>query len=349
MTGAETAYLPAGDGVLTRMVLRKSQERGLDVEVHKEWNGYGYATRGYTVDVKVLDEALVLHTVRSASRRKQRRFAAAREREVAHQAWLDEIRQLLPRLDLADAAVSAVVQRAKADPDPTALIHRSRETLPLDHYPRSVWRRLGYDLPPDTTPRALLCLAKGARVIPLFAGRQVRSTRSRWASASPERLWARYCALGLGLAHAIWAANKLIKILSVDLVTSRAIYNIKDRFIESSQDFLVEGRVAREEVKHCWSCQGLRYHCHRCSGTGIYSSRILYEHILEMDGRAWSFHSYFKPRTVSDTRGADLKRYGKRLSRSDRIPLRLPEYQRMIPFALEQRENGVCTTAMKEG
>jgi hypothetical protein len=65
-------------------------------------------------------------------------------------------------------------------------------------------------------------------------------------------------------------------------------------------------------------------------GTGIYSKRILYEHILEFDGQIYSFHSYVRPKRLSATVGADLPAYGRRLTSKDVIPYRIDEYLRML-------------------
>jgi hypothetical protein len=102
------------------------------------------------------------------------------------------------------------------------------------------------------------------------------------------------------LAHAIRIANRLQKV-----VRHPDLYSLKDQWIEANQDHLIEGRIARVETRTCWGCHGAgtvsdywddEEECGRCDGTGIYSSRTLYEHHFEIVGQRFVFHSYVEPK-----------------------------------------------------
>jgi hypothetical protein len=72
--------------------------------------------------------------------------------------------------------------------------------------------------------------------------------------------------------------------------------------------------------------------CWRCDGTGVYSSRTLYEHHLRIGDHDFSLHSYVRPATVSNAPGADLPSYGGRFTTQDLRglpPLRLADYLRV--------------------
>ncbi len=83
-------------------------------------------------------------------------------------------------------------------------------------------------------------------------------------------------------------------------------------------NYLIEGRMTRVERRECF-CLGWE-HCENCFGTGIYSQRNLYEHIFKFPGedRTYSFHSYQKPKFISEVQGADKKQFGYRFAQDDR-------------------------------
>jgi hypothetical protein len=204
-------------------------------------------------------------------------------------------------------------------------IYDRAEEIPLDEMSRTDWWRLGC-LVTAQHPRSYFVTNGGAQVVPLFSGDQVAEIprRRNWTA---ERLWDEYQARGLTLAHAIWAANRLAKLFPA---YKADVYLIKDRFLQSHQDHLIEARCVRTEASPCWSCNGCTRWCRRCGGTGTCSTRVLYEHILEFDGEVYSFHSYVKPRRLSETAGADLPAYGRRLTPRDTIPYHIDEYLWML-------------------
>jgi hypothetical protein len=95
------------------------------------------------------------------------------------------------------------------------------------------------------------------------------------------------------------------------------VYSFKDKLLDYWSDYLIEGRFVRTEQRSCYCGGG----CYRCDGTGIYSTRILYEHILKFpdDERTYSFHSYRRPKQISERRGADKQQFGYRFRREDRL------------------------------
>jgi hypothetical protein len=324
MSESSRVRFPKGDAAATRLVKKLSEERGLEVEVHERWNGYGYTVTGYTADSGVVEEATGIVAERRHAARRKEEARSRRLEEGRRLAWLEKVNRLYPLLE-------------RVPPHGTALYDGWAAT-PLHLYSRTQWRRIGYEVRPDAESMSYCCLHRGRLVVPLYRPAQVDERRSRHGHLSGEALWDRYKAMGLGLAHAVWAANKLQKIKPHD---KARFYRLKDRFLERHQDALVEGRVARHEARLCWDCDGGEHPygetCWKCGGTGVYSERTLYEHILDLDGRAWSFHSYIEPRSVGETPGADLAAYGKRFGPKDRVPLRLPVYITMLAHILEEQ------------
>jgi len=121
------------------------------------------------------------------------------------------------------------------------------------------------------------------------------------------------------LANALKIANRLQKVHRIS-----DFYDMKDKWIRANQSNLTEGKIARHERKTCWSCSGEGEdgyeECYKCGGSGIYSSRTLYEHKFNIDGQTFCFHSYVRPASLSEENGADLKNYGRPFSRSE-LPL----------------------------
>jgi len=164
------------------------------------------------------------------------------------------------------------------------------------------------------------------------------------------------------IVTAIWIANRLVK--DKEKSTRRKFYSIKDEWITRHQDRLVIGKVVRDESLVCRECGGSghspggpcprcygtgteggsddRYDpeaecsacdgkgrfppgpCQRCGGTGKYRVSILYEHLFDIDGTHYTFHSYTKPAHLCDDPGADCEIYGGRFSQDQLDEMALP-------------------------
>lgn len=163
-------------------------------------------------------------------------------------------------------------------------------------------------------------------------------------SIPPEQLWERQLQLfsgdhELALADAIYNGNKLLKITGGD----KSFYSFKDRWINDHQDKLVEGRISRNEIKYCWCMEAEENNdwCEKCGGTGIYSQSTLYEHHFMIGEQKYCFHSYTKPSSVSEAKGADLAYYGRRYKSLP--PFRFKDY-----YAMCKQYYSLPATAMLE-
>jgi hypothetical protein len=306
MSATRSVSFFPGDATLTKLVNKLAKQQGLTVERMEQWNGYGYQVHQYRVDEAVYQEAL-------ATIEKKRAIKEAPLRQV----WEEELARRFPRLNTSVPYGATVYERA--------------DEIPIDQMTRTDWRRLGRRVT-AVKPRCYLVTGGGTRIIPIYSRwdvEEIPSSRSKWTG---ERLWKTYQARGLSVAHAIRAANRLAKLFPEN---RRPLYRLKDLFLNSHQHHLVEGRFVRTETSPCWSCNGGNDWCYRCSGTGVFRKRKLYEHILDFDGEAYSFHSYVEPRRLGETTGADLPRYGRRLTPKDKIPYRIAEYLRMLSHLAE--------------
>lgn len=312
-----------GDPALTRRVRKRAEEARLDFIIDYTSNRYGRIVSSYTADVEIYQAVKAdLENERSTKKAKLEKTRSAEEARLedlrrraeqeARERWLANLPQRFPRLK---------------DPLPYgSTIYESANAIPIEWMCSSDWRRLGYRVQATTAGRYLVT-AQGSRVVRLFNSYQVEATQSHRRTWSAAQLWDHYQARGLSVMHAMWAANRLVKIVQGQ---KWEFYQLKDRFLNTHQHLLVEGRFVRSETKECWDCDGDFGWCERCDGTGIYSQRTLYEHILDDQGKRYSFHSYSRPRALSEARGADLPAYGRRLKRRDQIPYRISEYLLML-------------------
>lgn len=170
----------------------------------------------------------------------------------------------------------------------------------------------------------VLLLDGGNTVVPLFRATLPKDD----SSATPEEVHRKAMAMGFSAPKALWAANKLVKM--VELPPKRVVYDLKDKLFQHWKDHLVDGRVAREESQECWDCRGSGQNsdgedCDRCFGTGIYSSNTLYESRYQFPGdeRVYCFHGYSKPERLSEKPGADKRSYGYRFT---------PDERKALPF-----------------
>jgi hypothetical protein len=315
----KTITFRPGDAALTRLVRKLAGERGLAFESQERWNGYGYEVYQYEVDEAVYREAVATVESRRAAKRDKEEARIRRQEEARRRAWQEELARRFPRLKAPIQFGSDVYDRA--------------EDIPIDKMTRTDWRGLGYRVT-AVQPQSYLVTGGGIRVVPLYGPWHVEEIPSRRRNWAAERLWGEYQARGLSEAHAVWAANRLAKLFPK---YRRTFYGIKDRFLRAHQHHLVEGRFVRTETSECWSCDGDDW-CDRCGGTGVYRQRDLYEHVLEFEGKVYSFHTYVRPARLGESKGADLPAYGRRLTSKDTIPYRIGEYIRMLSHLAESWE-----------
>ncbi|MGL4423258.1 MAG: hypothetical protein ACRCZF_21530 [Gemmataceae bacterium] len=229
------------------------------------------------------------------------------------------------------------------------------DSLPTDQYTAREWRHLGAKLRKDAKPRSYLSRRKDTSLSPLFAASVVEPSSSRRAKWVPVRLW-QFWRDGfesdvVALATAVRFANRLIKLAPFSC-HKREVYEVKDRFIRLACPYLRESRVSRVEERQCWDCGGHGLQgdeeCYRCDGSGVYSSRTLYEHLFEIGGEEFCFHSFVQPPAnhLSCAAGADLPSYGRRFAPKElpRVRLRVPEFIRLIGYALDNVTQPTAST-----
>jgi hypothetical protein len=311
------ATFRAGNASLTRLVKRLAKEKGVEVETNSVWNGYGYETYSYSVDEQVLAAA---QSVIDAKEARERAKVAAKQLEYAEKAEQLEAQQLQ---DWRDSIVKQYPKLIIELPS-NIPIYNNAADIDITYMTKTDWRKLGIVV---ERPTAYLITREGAKVVPLYSGG--KPTFSRRRNMSAEQLWQDYQDRGLSLTHAIWAVNRLVKLFPAN---KEAVYRLKDKFLSNNPN-LREGRFVREEKRYCW-CGGDDEFCYKCDGTGIYSKRKLYEHLIDDNGKLYSFHSFVRPELLSEEEGVDLPSYGRRLKK-DNMPLfRIEEYIRMLERAL---------------
>lgn len=327
--------------------------------------GYGPVLNGVVVSARsapTLRLAVEERDRRSAERaerekeRAERRLAleAARRAEAERQRRLEteqRLSDLFPRLP--EATRTTCVENRLTVFGPT-------DPLPSDQYTAREWRHLGAAVKPGANPSGFLARRRGAVSNPLFTPNSVEAIPSPRSGWEPVRLWQFWrggfqCDL-VALATAVRFANRLIK-LTPFVGHKRPVYEVKDRFIRFASSYLRECRVSRIEEKSCWGCGGTGAQgdeeCDRCDGGGVYSSRTLYEHLFEIDGDEFNFHSYVAPPShkLSNAAGADLRSYGRRFTPAElpRVRLRVPEFVALIGYALEHLPSALPTTPDRVG
>jgi hypothetical protein len=296
---AGMSVLQPGDATLTRRCKKRCEAIGVEVRTTTKWNGWGYVVTGYLIPTSILEE--------EQARRESER-AAARAKEA-----VDSIRRQQEKLSEVRAAHPSLTEDQIAQIDPALPVYCVDEVGYLHGRAiESYWASLGFLVPDGAKPCGTLI--DGSNVLPLFSALNLQEQQR---TTSTEAIWEKYCSKYRGpvvaLAEAIKTANRLQKVRK-----NARFYPLKDRWIQLNQSNLAEGLIAREEVRTCWSCDGYS-ECYRCGGTGIYSTRTLYEHRFVIEGRKYSFHSYLVPTTVTGE-GANLIRYGLPFA-GDELPL----------------------------
>ncbi len=183
------------------------------------------------------------------------------------------------------------------------------------------------------------------------------SRMKNWTKLTNEELWVQWRAMfnndEEAIVTAIWISNRLVK--DKEKSTRKKFYSLKDEWIAQHQGRLIIGKVVRDESRTCWTCNGTGQFpggecfychgfgtdenpcdgcgntgelppgpCHKCNGTGKYRISILYEHLFDIDGTHYSFHSYTKPEHLCEELGADCETYGGRFTQEELDDMALP-------------------------
>lgn len=352
---AEPVYFPAGNTKFTRRIRKLSRERGLTVTDKKKSNRYGYEILGYYCDPDLYRE--VLEQIEREEERAAERQEAKTAREVA--LWAEAARQrriaLEAELDTRFPRLPAEIRDAHIEG--RVALYDQRDELPTDQYSPNHWQLLGCRVKPDQAPSAYIVRQRGASQTQLFAPYVTELLPSPRANWGAEKLWAfwrnGFTTDVLALATAVRFANRLIK-LAPFAVEKKAMYAVKDRFICAASAHLREGRVSRVENRMCFGCGGTggrgEYECRRCDGSGVYSSRTLYEHVFVIDGEEFCVHSYITPPKdkLLDAPGADLPSYGRRFTSAElrRVRFRVSEFVKLIGHALTKTPSLFATATV---
>jgi len=292
-----------GDAVLTKRIKKRCKEIGFAVREEKQWNGFGYEIVAYHAPQSIYDEEVARRIAeKEEAEREQEKKQAEAERK-RRDALLEKFPKL--RREVIESLSNLRLYL------PTEVGYQ------LGVGTRSYWEQLGFRVSGDPSG----WLVRGSRLYPVYrSSGLIEKRRTR----TVEQVWQEWCerhgSEAIVLAEAIRLANRLQK------VNRRAeFYPLKDEWIRRNQNRLLEGRIARLEERVCWDCNGdgeSRWgeECFKCGGTGVYSSSTLYEHLFEIEGRNYCFHSYQRPRSISNNPGADLAHYGRPFS-ADELPL----------------------------
>ncbi len=254
--------------------------------------------REWLYEVKLVEEAMASYGClrEKLERRLAKKEAARREQDRR----MSEIAREYPRL-----AVNVIEEIARRN---LPIYGPSEVGYTEGRGTEAYWGQLGYEVGWRSRCGYLV---DGDQATPVYATRWLHEVRSEERA---EDVWSSYCerfgSPQIALAELLKHVNRLQKVKY-----EHGVYALKDRWISRNQDRLMRGRIARPENDKCWACSGhgrlwSGNTCWKCEGTGIYSSRCLYEHTFNVEGREYCFHSYVQPTNLSDQPGADLEKYG---------------------------------------
>lgn len=316
-----TIKLIPGDATLTRRILKRCRERGFKVEDEGEAVRIGGGRWGFRRDAYIVPTDIFEEEVAHRSAEQVQAEEQERERLAQRARRLAKLTAKFPKLDVA--AIELALERGDRLYLPEEMGYQfGRGT-------KSYWDQLGYRV----EGQACGIVVRGTRRNPVYSRHHLVEKRSQVTVEQLLEKWRqRHGSDEIVLAEAIRFANRLQKVKK-----HGDFYPLKDLWIKRHQRNLVEGRISRIETKVCWNCDGAG--CWRCDD-GIYSSRTLYEHVFEIRGRTYTFHSYVRPTQVSEAPGADLANYGRPFT-PDELPL--PPQSLLVGLAkllLCQDENG---------
>lgn len=310
----ELVALYPGDGTLTRRILKRCRQAGIDIQHVAEAvligrGRWGSRTIAYHVPRLIHDEEAVRRDAELLQEEGEEWKQLADSRAAFRQCRLAELAEEFPQLT-ADT-IKVLVDSGKLVYSPDRIGYQYGVAT------KTYWKQLGFNVTGE--PNGIV--VKGERLFDTYSSDRLVPRSSRMTVEHLKAQWlAKYGDEQLVLAHAIRFANRLQKVKK-----NRSFYDLKDRWIKAHQEQLTEGRIARVETRTCWGCDGsgnddlFDSECYRCDGTGVYSSRTLYEHCFEIAGQRFVFHSYVRPKAVSEERAEDMKNYGRPFT-ADELP-----------------------------
>ncbi|QDU50510.1 hypothetical protein [Gimesia panareensis] len=299
-------------GINIQHWLKKMKTDYLKALVGFENSRYGTKPVFDGVVIASRSRSKVLAIIEQKQKEKERRKQKQEEKRNA--AAIEKLASQYPRLDRD--IICQLVSKS------TRVFSRDTIGYQFGYGTKSYWNDLGFRV--DGNPAG--CLIRGKQIYLIYSVRSLIPKRSKITVRQLRRKWLKkYGSPVLMFANALRFANKLQKVKRIS-----EVYDLKDDWIRANQGNLTEGKITRVEEKECWSCDGKGYfsdyeddfddECDRCGGTGLYSQRTLYEHNFEIDGHMSCFHSYSKPIKLSESKGADLKNYGRPFTK-DELPL----------------------------
>ena len=301
-----TEFLP-GDGTMTRRILKRCKIGGLPFEVNSDWVKLGKKSYPRIISYKVPTE---IYEEEAARRKKEKQLAEEKQKRKLAKLLASRKREQTEKL--------AVRYPLLSQPQIKKIVDSNKHVYSEDEIgyqfrigTRRYWQQLGFAVAGNPTGISI----DRKKIVDLYPASSLIPKKSRLSvKRLHKKLISRFGTDEIVAAYALRIANRLQKV-----TRNSEFYALKDRWIESNQHYLVEGKVARVEVKTCWACDGLNEDCDRCCGSGIYSRRTLYEHRFDVMGYSVDFHSYTKPKQISESRGEDLENYGRPFT-EDELP-----------------------------
>lgn len=306
---SNAARFTPGDRTLTRRILKRCRDSGLTYSVDEEPVRIGRRKWGR----KILAYRVPEHIYReeSARRNEEKRVASeklvrflAEAQRKAESEKLEKLKQEFPSVPESTLESLAVSRKRIVSPQQVGYQHGLAT--------KTYWMQLGFNVIGE--PSAVI--VSGKRLYDAFSTDQLTPRKSRMTVESVKAKWfEQFGEPTLVLAQAVRTANRLQKVRR-----HPEFYDLKDRWIKQHQHYLTLGRVARTEERACWGCDGTgSAYCNRCDGSGIYSSRTLFEHQFEIIGHRFVFHSYVRPNSLSKEPAANCNTYGRPFN-ADELP-----------------------------
>lgn len=295
-TNATTRLVP-GDRTLTRRILKRCRDSGIKYKVEEKAIRIGHRRWGTTVVAYSVPEHIFQE---ESARRDEEKQAAESKVRAKLQA---KLREKFPHLSQSTIESLSASGKQVSSHEETGYQHGVAT--------KSYWKQLGFAAISEPTGVVVI----GNRLYDTYRSFQVRPIKSRITVERLEAEWLqKYGDEKLALAQAVRIANRLQKVRR-----HPDFYDLKDRWIESHQDHLTLGRITRIENQCCWGCMGTgtsngrceEDECERCDGTGIYSSRTLYEHQFEIAGQRFVFHSRICPESLSNEPATNSQQFGR--------------------------------------